>query len=61
MNERHKIEREEGKQYNDADISDRLKALNKKFGMAHGCSSLVNLAVVLSLVAYPFIASPLVF
>ena len=60
MNERHKVEREEGKQYNDADISDQLKALNKRFGIAHGCSALINMAVVLSLLAYPFISSPMV-
>ncbi len=60
MNERHKVEREEGKQYNEAGISDRLKALNKRFGIAHGCSSLINIVIVLSLLAYPFISSPII-
>ena len=57
MNERHKVEREEGKQYNEAGISDRMKALNARFGIAHGCSALVNLSIVLSLLAYPFLSS----
>ena len=60
MNERHKVEREEGKSYNEPDISDQLKTLNKRFGIAHGCSSLINMAVVLSLLAYPFISSPII-
>jgi hypothetical protein len=60
MIERHKVEREEGKSYNEAGISDRLKALNKRFAIAHGCSSLINMAVILSLLAYPFISSLLI-
>ncbi|CAF3309259.1 unnamed protein product [Rotaria socialis] len=61
MNERHKVEKEEGKQYNEPGISDRLKALNKRFGMAHGCSSIINVAIVLSLLAYPFVSSEIKF
>lgn len=57
MNERHKLEREEGKQYNDEGISDRMKSLNKRFGLAHGCSSLINMAIVVSLLVYPFVSS----
>ena len=57
MNERHKVEREEGKKYNDPDISDQMKALNKRFGIAHGCSSLINMVVTLALLAYPFVSS----
>ena len=60
MNERHKVEREEGKSYNEAGISDQLKALNKRFGIAHGCSALINMAVLLSLLAYPFSVSPII-
>jgi hypothetical protein len=60
MNERHKVEREEGKSYNEPGISDRMKALNKRFGIAHGCSSLINMVIVLSLLAYPFISSTIV-
>lgn len=57
MNERHKVEREEGKKYNEEGISDRMKALNKRFGIAHGCSSLINMAIVVSLLAYPFVTN----
>ena len=60
MNERHKVEKEEGKKYDDPDVSDRLKTLNKRFGMAHGVSALLNMAIVLSLVAYPFVSSTII-
>ncbi|UJR11427.1 hypothetical protein I4U23_015607 [Adineta vaga] len=60
MQERHKVEREEGKTYNEPGISDRMKALNKQFGIAHGCSSLINMVVVLSLLSYPFISSAII-
>lgn len=56
-NERHKVEKEEGKQYHEPGVSDTMKALNKKFGVAHGCSSIVNLAVLISLFIYPFVSS----
>ena len=56
MNERHKLEREEGKKYNDDGISEGMKALNKRFGLAHGFSSLINMAIVVALLAYPFIS-----
>ncbi|CAF3869937.1 unnamed protein product [Rotaria magnacalcarata] len=42
MNERHKVEKEEGKQYSEPGISDRLKALNKRFGIAHGYCPTTN-------------------
>ena len=57
MNERHKLEREEGKKYNEEGVSETMKRLNKRFGIAHGCSSLINMALVLSLLAYPFVSS----
>jgi len=49
MFQRHKLEKEEGKQYNEAGISDEMKALNKKFGGLHGISSLANMTAVLAL------------
>jgi len=49
MFQRHKLEKEEGKQYNEPGVSDEMKALNKKFGSLHGISSLANLFAVLAL------------
>ena len=43
MFERHKLEKAEGKSYNDEGVSDKMKALNKKFAQAHGFSSIFNL------------------
>ncbi|CAF1277411.1 unnamed protein product [Adineta ricciae] len=60
MQERHKVEREEGKTYNETDISDRMKTLNKQFGIAHACSSLINMVIVVSLLSYPFISTLIV-
>ncbi|KAA1468507.1 hypothetical protein DENSPDRAFT_833820 [Dentipellis sp. KUC8613] len=40
---RHKLEKEEGKAYNDPDVSEEMKALNRQFGRLHGWSSLANL------------------
>jgi len=48
MKIRHKLERDEGKKYTDTDISDDMKALNKRFGMLHGISSLVNIVFVIA-------------
>ena len=68
MFERDKLEREEGKSYQDPQVralsykvshvevlivlqaSDKMKSLNKRFGMLHSISSLVNLGVLLSLI-----------
>ncbi|KAH7929388.1 hypothetical protein BV22DRAFT_1029634 [Leucogyrophana mollusca] len=47
---RHKLEKEEGKSYNDPDVSAEMKALNSRFGMLHGVSSLANLGAVVALV-----------
>ncbi|KAH8835922.1 hypothetical protein DL96DRAFT_97655 [Flagelloscypha sp. PMI_526] len=52
MFQRHKLEKEEGKSYNEPGVSDKMKALNKKFGMLHGISSLLNLGAVLGLLAH---------
>ncbi|KAJ6627296.1 hypothetical protein B0H10DRAFT_1996437 [Mycena sp. CBHHK59/15] len=49
MFERMKLEKDEGKSYNEAGVSDRMKALNHRFGMLHGISSLANLGAILSL------------
>ncbi|KAF5377611.1 hypothetical protein D9615_005124 [Tricholomella constricta] len=46
---RRKLEKEEGKTYNEPGISVEMKALNRQFGMLHGVSSLVNLAAVIAL------------
>ncbi|CAF0980298.1 unnamed protein product [Adineta steineri] len=57
MNKRFTMERDEGKQYNEPDISSQFKALNKQFGMVHGCSMMINMIIAISLVVYPFIVS----
>ncbi|CAD6577582.1 MAG: hypothetical protein CYPHOPRED_000279 [Cyphobasidiales sp. Tagirdzhanova-0007] len=44
MYKRHKLEREEGKSYTDANASSEMKSLTSQFGAAHGTSSVVNLA-----------------
>lgn len=49
MFQRHKLEKEEGKNYNDPGVSDQMKALSAKFGMLHGISSLANLGAVIAL------------
>jgi hypothetical protein len=49
MFQRHKLEKEEGKTYNEPGVSDKMKALNKTFGMLHGVSSLLNLGAVFAL------------
>jgi hypothetical protein len=66
MFQRHKLEKEEGKSYNEKGVklplfnfyllvlrsikvSDDMKALNRRFGMLHGISSLANLGSVLAL------------
>ncbi|KAF7310604.1 DUF4149 domain-containing protein [Mycena chlorophos] len=49
MFQRAKLEKDEGKSYSDAGVSDQMKALNKRFGMLHGISSLANLGSVIAL------------
>lgn len=46
MIERKQREAKEGKNYWDEGISDELRAMNRKFGIAHGVSSLLNLATL---------------
>ncbi|KAG0709092.1 hypothetical protein DFH29DRAFT_979228 [Suillus ampliporus] len=47
--QRQKLEKEEGKNYSDLEVSDQMKALNAKFRMLHGISSLANLGAVIAL------------
>ncbi|KIM48334.1 hypothetical protein M413DRAFT_440057 [Hebeloma cylindrosporum] len=49
MFKRHRLEKEEGKLYNEAGVSADMKALNRRFGMLHGISSLANLSAVIAL------------
>jgi hypothetical protein len=60
MNQRFSLERDEGKQHNEPGVSDRMKALNKQFGIAHGCSMLINMVIALALVVYPFFITAIV-
>ncbi|KAJ7456606.1 hypothetical protein FB451DRAFT_1276548 [Mycena latifolia] len=49
MFQRMRLEKDEGKTYNESGVSDSMKALNRKFGMLHGVSSLANLGAVIAL------------
>ncbi|CDO70240.1 hypothetical protein BN946_scf184942.g40 [Trametes cinnabarina] len=49
MFKRHKLEKEEGKAYNEPNVSAEMKSLNKLFAQLHGISSLANLTAFLSL------------
>ncbi|KAL4243199.1 TMEM205-like domain-containing protein [Abortiporus biennis] len=49
MFQRHKLEKAEGKSYNEEGVSAEMKALNKKFGALHGYSSIANLTAFLGL------------
>ncbi|KIK71362.1 hypothetical protein GYMLUDRAFT_66572 [Collybiopsis luxurians FD-317 M1] len=49
MFERHRLEKEEGKAYNEPGVSDAMKALNRRFGSLHGISSLLNLWSVIAI------------
>ncbi|KIJ68634.1 hypothetical protein HYDPIDRAFT_173309 [Hydnomerulius pinastri MD-312] len=50
MFDRHKLEKAEGKEYNNSEVSDEMKTLNSRFGKLHGISSLANLGAVIALV-----------
>ncbi|KAI0095259.1 hypothetical protein BDY19DRAFT_880500 [Irpex rosettiformis] len=43
MFQRHKLEKEEGKAYNDPGVSGAMRSLNRTFSQLHGISSLLNL------------------
>lgn len=49
MFRRQSLEKEEGKSYNEPGVSAEMKALNRRFGMLHGISSLANLMAVIVL------------
>ncbi|RDB28421.1 hypothetical protein Hypma_015199 [Hypsizygus marmoreus] len=49
MFQRHKLEKEEGKVYNEPGVSDEMKAVNRRFGTLHGISSLANLGSFIAL------------
>ncbi|KAF8898434.1 hypothetical protein BD779DRAFT_1483923 [Infundibulicybe gibba] len=49
MFQRHRLEKEEGKVYNEPGVSAEMKKLNRRFGMLHGVSSLANLGAVIAL------------
>ncbi|KAH9949862.1 hypothetical protein B0H21DRAFT_819790 [Amylocystis lapponica] len=49
MFQRHKLEKAEGKGYNEPGVSDEMKTLNQRFGLYHGVSSLLNLYSVVAL------------
>ncbi|KAI0702429.1 hypothetical protein BC835DRAFT_1404281 [Cytidiella melzeri] len=47
MFKRHKLEKEEGKSYNEPDVSAEMRALNSTFAQLHGISSLLNLGAII--------------
>ncbi|KAI1797592.1 hypothetical protein LXA43DRAFT_877191 [Ganoderma leucocontextum] len=49
MFKRHKLEKEEGKAYNEPGVSEQMKTLNKAFAQLHGLSSLANLTAFIAL------------
>ncbi|KDQ54791.1 hypothetical protein JAAARDRAFT_196194 [Jaapia argillacea MUCL 33604] len=49
MFQRHRLEKEEGKGYDEVGVSKEMKALNAKFSGLHGVSSLLNLGAVIAL------------
>ncbi|KAJ7071495.1 hypothetical protein C8F01DRAFT_1110770 [Mycena amicta] len=49
MFQRLKLEKDEGKSYNEVGVSEQMKSLNRQFGMLHGVSSLANLGAVIAL------------
>jgi len=60
MNQRFKLEIDEGKKYNEPGISNEFQALNKQFGKVHGWSVLINMIIAISLVVYPFSVSVII-
>ncbi|THH12163.1 hypothetical protein EW145_g159 [Phellinidium pouzarii] len=50
MFQRHKLEKAEGKSYNEEGVSNDMKALNKRFAQMHGWSSMFNLNAVIALI-----------
>jgi hypothetical protein len=52
---KHQETRDGKKSYDAGPHSEEMKALNKRFGMLHGISSLVNLVGFLSMCWYAFV------
>ncbi|ATY66885.1 hypothetical protein A9K55_000560 [Cordyceps militaris] len=51
----HAVAKRDGKQwYDEGPHSDEMRALSKRFGMLHGISSLLNLAVLIGSITYGF-------
>ncbi|KAF5375175.1 hypothetical protein D9758_000046 [Tetrapyrgos nigripes] len=50
MFQRQKLEKSEGKNYNEVSVSEEMKVLNRRFGILHGISSMLNLWAVLALI-----------
>jgi len=50
MFQRQKLEKAEGKTYNEPGVSAEMQALNSKFSQLHGISALLNLSAVIALV-----------
>ncbi|KAK7468665.1 hypothetical protein VKT23_003169 [Stygiomarasmius scandens] len=50
MFQRQRLEKSEGKNYNEPGVSEEMKALNRRFGSLHGISSLANLWAVIGLI-----------
>jgi len=49
---RQKLEKEEGKDHTNPEVSEDMKRLNRSFAWLHGASSLANLSAVLSLLIH---------
>ncbi|KAI0343984.1 hypothetical protein BDW22DRAFT_1111710 [Trametopsis cervina] len=48
MFERYQLEKDEGKSYNDPDVSPKMKAITSRFMQLHGISSLLNLGAFIA-------------
>lgn len=48
------VKRDGKEWYAEGPHSEEMQALNKRFGMLHGVSSLLNLGTLISLIAYGF-------
>lgn len=57
MEQRFKLENDEGKKYNEPGISQEFQKLNKQFIKVHGWSVMINMIIAISLVVYPFTVS----
>lgn len=53
-NQLPKVKRDGKEYYDEGPHSQEMKTLNKRFGVVHGISSLLNMATLVSVVAYGF-------